>query len=107
LYAVIQLVSDRFGYSLPVAVWLERISSMAAIAETLSEYVCERNGVFSPHPFVVFVAIALPHFLYAYIWFKPESWTRLFPKNPVDAFATAGALGKCEYVSTAALQPPP
>lgn len=68
----------------------------AALVDLVQEHICWQNNVFVPHPFLVFAAIALPHFLYAYIWFKPDSWMRLFPKNPVDAFATAGALGKCE-----------
>lgn len=55
---------------------------------------CDRNESLAPNPFAVFGAIALPHFLYAYIWFNPEKWMKMFPKSPVDAFATAGAIGK-------------
>lgn len=68
--------------------------------DLLGEYLtCSRNDVFAPHPLLVFTAIALPHFLYAYIWFKPDSWMRMFPKSPVDAFATAGLVGKCKLSS--------
>jgi hypothetical protein len=57
---------------------------------------CESPSVLRPSPLLVMFAIALPHFLYAFIWFKPQAWKRVFPNNAVDAFATAGLLGKGE-----------
>lgn len=57
---------------------------------------CESPSVLRPSPLLVMLAIALPHFLYAFIWFKPQAWKRMFPNNAVDAFATAGIAGKGE-----------
>lgn len=37
----------------------------------------------------VVTAIALPHFLYALIWFFPDAWRRLCGKHPVAHFQTA------------------
>lgn len=57
---------------------------------------CESPQLLVPGPIITMAAVAAPHFLYAFIWFKPKAWMRMFPKNPVDAFATAGLLGKRE-----------
>lgn len=70
---------------------------MPSLLDLAGDYLtCSRNEAFAPSPLILMISIALPHFLYAYIWFKPQAWMRLFPKAPVDAFATAGALGKRE-----------
>lgn len=57
---------------------------------------CNSPELLRPPAWATMFVIALPHFLYAFIWFKPNAWMKLFPKNPVDAFATAGLVGKCE-----------
>lgn len=38
--------------------------------------------------YLVCVALALPHFLYAFIWFFPQRWMALFKKRSVEAFET-------------------
>nr|BBC28425.1 phospholipid-N-methyltransferase [Chlamydomonas asymmetrica] len=43
---------------------------------------------------LLFPLLALPHFLYAFIWFNPKAWTSMFGKRSVGAFAVCGALGK-------------
>jgi len=35
---------------------------------------------------VVVGCLALPHLLYAYIWFFPHKWRALFKKQSVDVF---------------------
>jgi hypothetical protein len=76
---------------------------MKGIAELVTDTIsCSRNEILPIQPALVFTAIALPHALYAFIWFLPHVWMRRFPKNPVDAFATAGAIGKCESQAAAA-----
>lgn len=55
---------------------------------------CQQLSKLCPHPLVLAAAIAAPHFLYAFIWFKPHVWMRLFPKNAVETFAICGLLGK-------------
>lgn len=58
---------------------------------------CGSPKLLRPSPWVTMLMIALPHFLYAFIWFRPKAWMSLFRKNPVDAFATAGLIGKSEH----------
>lgn len=42
---------------------------------------------------MVVLALALPHLLYAYIWFYPQQWKDTFKGRSVDIFASiAGAL---------------
>eukprot|EP00882_Tetradesmus_deserticola_P011688 GHRQ01012366.1.p1 GENE.GHRQ01012366.1~~GHRQ01012366.1.p1 ORF type:complete len:196 (+),score=42.00 GHRQ01012366.1:208-795(+) len=68
---------------------------MAALVEdVLSLFSCRPPSILRPSAMLVSFIIALPHFLYAFIWFRPELWRNVFPKNPVDAFATAGLIGK-------------
>lgn len=68
---------------------------MAAVLEDIvSLFSCQPPSVLRPSALLVSFCIALPHFLYAFIWFRPEQWRKMFPKNPVDAFATAGLIGK-------------
>lgn len=43
---------------------------------------------------LLFVTLAAPHALYAYIWFFPAHWRALFRRSPVSAFATAASLLK-------------
>jgi hypothetical protein len=48
--------------------------------------------------YLVCGALALPHFLYAFIWFFPQRWMALFKKRSVEAFETVawflkGAIG--------------
>jgi hypothetical protein len=66
----------------------------AVIAELQGALQCKQFQQLCPHPLILAAALAAPHFLYAFIWFKPYVWMRLFPKNAVDAFATCGLLGK-------------
>jgi hypothetical protein len=80
---------------------------MAAIVDdVLSLISCQPPSILRPSALLVTFCIALPHFLYAFIWFRPEQLQKLFPKNPVDAFATAGAIGKrkCPPAAVAAVQ---
>lgn len=69
----------------------------AAVDDVFSLFSCRPPSVLRPSALLVSFCIALPHFLYAFIWFRPEQWRKMFPKNPVDAFATAGLVGKREY----------
>jgi hypothetical protein len=52
------------------------------------------DSVFCPSPLALVLAIAAPHFLYALVWLSPGVWQAVFGKQSVDAFATAGVLGK-------------
>jgi hypothetical protein len=70
--------------------------ALAELLRVLPELVCEQAQPVSP--LLLCAAVSAPHFLYAFIWFYPDVWQRLFPKNAVQAFATAGALGKRECV---------
>lgn len=38
--------------------------------------------------------IALPHFIYAFIWFYPRVWRHWFGKKAADAFAMVGLVTK-------------
>lgn len=42
--------------------------------------------------------VALPHFLYAYIWFMPKQWQGAFGTRAVKVFALCGALGKRRFL---------
>lgn len=64
---------------------------------------CSSPEVLRPNNWATMFVIALPHFLYAFIWFQPKVWMKLFPKNPVDAFATAGLVGKILQFGTVLL----
>lgn len=78
---------------------------MAAVVEDIvSLFSCQPPSVLRPSALLVSFCIALPHFLYAFIWFRPEQWRKMFPRNPVDAFATAGLIGKRECQPAAAQQ---
>jgi hypothetical protein len=56
---------------------------------------CSSPVQLCPSAWVVAGALAAPHFLYAFIWFKPDLWQRLCcGAKAVDAFAFFGALGK-------------
>ncbi|KAF6264303.1 hypothetical protein COO60DRAFT_175043 [Scenedesmus sp. NREL 46B-D3] len=66
----------------------------ALFQDIMSVYSCQPPSTLRPSALLVTFVIALPHFLYAFIWFKPDQWRNLFPKNPVDAFATAALIGK-------------
>jgi hypothetical protein len=78
-----------------VCLKLQRSYGMDAIvAELQGTLQCKQLHQLCPHPLILAAAVAAPHFLYAFIWFKPQVWMRLFPKNAVDAFATCGLLGK-------------
>jgi hypothetical protein len=39
--------------------------------------------------YLVCAGLALPHFLYAFIWFFPKRWMAMFKKRSVEAFETA------------------
>jgi hypothetical protein len=81
------------------------LANMAAIVDdVLSLISCQPPSILRPSALLVTFGIALPHFLYAFIWFRPEQWQKLFPKNAVDAFATAGAIGKRKSGCSTALQ---
>lgn len=41
--------------------------------------------------------VAAPHFLYAFIWFLPDAWRRMFGKKSVSAFAFVAYIGKREW----------
>lgn len=43
---------------------------------------------------LLFVALAAPHALYAYIWFFPGHWRAMFRRSPVSVFATVASLLK-------------
>lgn len=36
----------------------------------------------------VVIALALPHLLYAFIWFFPQQWLQTFKSKAVDVFAS-------------------
>lgn len=57
------------------------------------------DSVFCPSPLALVLAIAAPHFLYALVWLNPGVWQAVFGKRSVDAFATAGVLGKGAFRS--------
>ncbi|KAI3433647.1 hypothetical protein D9Q98_003456 [Chlorella vulgaris] len=51
---------------------------------------------------LVCVGLALPHFLYAAIWFFPQLWMAVFKKRSVEAFETlAWALKGVQFLSVA------
>lgn len=58
------------------------------------EGLCSRTALPQIGGWTLAVCLALPHFLYAFIWFKPDAWRQLFKRSSVDAFALAGAVGK-------------
>ncbi|KAI8466259.1 MAG: hypothetical protein J3K34DRAFT_67752 [Monoraphidium minutum] len=64
---------------------------------------CRSSTQLCPGPWAVAVALAAPHFLYAFIWFKPHLWQRAFGGKSVDIFALCGALGKLLQFSVVAL----
>lgn len=64
------------------------------VADVNALLTCSSPALLRPSAWATMFVIAIPHFLYAFIWFKPKAWMRLFAKNPVDAFATAGLVGK-------------
>lgn len=49
---------------------------------------------------VLLVVLALPHFLFAYVWLRPRSWHRAFGSKDVDAFAALAAAGKLLQIWT-------
>jgi hypothetical protein len=57
---------------------------------------CSSPSTLRPTAWCVATALAAPHFLYAFIWFRPHVWRGWFGAKAVDAFALCGALGKCE-----------
>jgi hypothetical protein len=42
----------------------------------------------------VVICLALPHFLYAFIWFFPQRWRAMFPQNPIQVFENTAWLLK-------------
>ncbi|EFN59374.1 hypothetical protein CHLNCDRAFT_137846 [Chlorella variabilis] len=51
---------------------------------------------------LVCLGLALPHFLYAYIWFFPQQWMAAFKKRSVEVFETlAWALKGVQFLSVA------
>eukprot|EP00878_Enallax_costatus_P008331 GHUV01008709.1.p2 GENE.GHUV01008709.1~~GHUV01008709.1.p2 ORF type:complete len:196 (+),score=8.20 GHUV01008709.1:519-1106(+) len=75
----------------------------AIVGDVNALLTCGSPTLLRPSSWVTMPMIALPHFLYAFIWFKPKAWMRMFPKNPVDAFATAGLVGKVLQFTTVLL----
>jgi len=57
---------------------------------------CSSPTVLCPCSWGIAAALAAPHFLYAFIWFRPHVWRRWFGSKAVDVFAACGAIGKCE-----------
>jgi hypothetical protein len=49
-----------------------------------------------PSAWVLLSLLASPHFLYAFIWFRPQLWQQAFGDKAVDVFAAFGAVGKGE-----------
>jgi hypothetical protein len=47
-----------------------------------------------PSALTLAAVLSAPHFLYAFIWLRPNAWRRVFGSRSVDAFATCGAIGK-------------
>ena len=43
---------------------------------------------------LLFVTLAAPHALYAFIWLFPQHWRALFRRSPVSVFATVASLLK-------------
>jgi hypothetical protein len=79
------------------------MAAPGSLAETLSHLAqqalqCERLDAIGPvSPWALVAALAAPHYLYAFIWFCPGVWLRLFGKaKAVDAFALCGLIGKRE-----------
>lgn len=45
-------------------------------------------------PWALAAALATPHFMYAFIWFRPQVWYSWFGKRSVDMMATAAHVCK-------------
>lgn len=43
-------------------------------------------------------ALAMPHVLYAFIWYMPQVWMKLFKKKSVEVFETCAWFLKCELL---------
>jgi hypothetical protein len=56
----------------------------------------EPDSALCPSPLALVLALAAPHFLYAFVWLAPGAWQRAFGKRSVDVFASAGVVGKGE-----------
>jgi hypothetical protein len=50
---------------------------------------------------LLFPLLALPHFLYAFIWLQSDAWRGTFGERSVSVFAACGAIGKGEKVLSA------
>jgi hypothetical protein len=76
---------------------------MAEVLAHLKELACTQGQPLPP--LLLCLAIAAPHFLYAYIWFYPAVWMRLAGKDAVGVFAKAGYVGKGEWRVGCSCQP--
>ena len=45
---------------------------------------------------LLFVTLAIPHALYAFIWLFPQYWRALFRRSPVSVFAAVASCLKGE-----------
>lgn len=76
-----------------------QIPSVAAVVDDVNRLAsCAAPRALCPCAWGLAAALAAPHFLYAFIWFRPHAWQRAFGRRSVDVFAACGAIGKGESV---------
>lgn len=73
---------------------LPSLGELAADVSALAS--CSSPRASCPCAWGLAAALAAPHFLYAFIWFRPGVWRRWFGPRSVDVFAACGAAGKGE-----------
>ena len=81
----------------PLATAIEMLKALEADVSRLCS--CGGPRLLCPCSWGLAAALALPHFLYAFIWFNPAAWRRWCGTKSVDAFAACGAIGKGESVA--------
>mmetsp|Transcript_28602 Transcript_28602/g.77173 ORF Transcript_28602/g.77173 Transcript_28602/m.77173 type:complete len:200 (+) Transcript_28602:64-663(+) len=60
-----------------------------------ADWLCQNPVPYHPGlNWAIACILAMPHILYAIVWFKPEVWTSVFNDMSLETFALAGTLGK-------------
>eukprot|EP00983_Pelagomonas_calceolata_P060163 1146253-Pelagomonas_calceolata.AAC.3 len=63
-----------------------------------ADWLCQNPVPYHPGlNWAIACILAMPHILYAIVWFKPEVWTSVFNDMSLETFALAGTLGKGTY----------
>ncbi len=71
---------------------------LAALQDWQALTSCTKVHNVCPNVWTLAALLASPHFLYAFIWYRPHLWRRTFGNAAVDVFALFGTLGKGDWM---------